>query len=251
MLRMSPSHLVVAASCVALATACSKGVSDDDKKNKPPAAAPAAPAASAPRTPGSAGPLPPGTTTMPPGHPPMGPSHGSVGGPPAPGASGQVTKLDDGRYQVGSLKLGVPDAWQAKPVTSSMRRAHFILPGGDSAPELIVYYFGAGGAGPIQANIDRWVGQFSQPDGKPSKDVAKVTNFEADGMKVTQVDVSGRYVAAMTPGADSKHNEPDFRMIASIVEAPDGAYYFKLVGPATEVEKSAADFDKAIKSIAK
>ena len=32
-----------------------------------------------------------------------------------------------------------------------------------------VYFFGSGQGGSVEANLDRWIGQFLQADGKPSK----------------------------------------------------------------------------------
>jgi len=51
-----------------------------------------------------------------------------------------------------------------------------------------------------------------------------------NGLAVTTLDITGTYVSSgpMMQGGETK---PDFRMIASIVESPAGAYYFKLTGP--------------------
>ena len=74
------------------------------------------------------------------------------------------------------LKFDVPDGWQSKPPASSMRVAEFVLPRAaddkvDAA--LTVYFFGKGSGGGVQANLDRWVGQMTQPDGRASADVAR------------------------------------------------------------------------------
>lgn len=150
---------------------------------------------------------------------------------------------------LGTLKLDVPKTWKPEPPRSRMRKAQFSIPGKAAPVQLVVYYFGKRGAGNVQANLDRWVGQLKQPDGKPSKQAAKVDEKTINGLKVTTVDVSGRYTAAMRPGAAAKHNSPNSRMLAAIVIAPDGPYYFKLVGPAETVTAAKAGFDQMIASV--
>ena len=83
--------------------------------------------------------------------------------------------------------------------------------------ELIVYYFGGSG-GSVQANLDRWLGQMEQPDGRPSKAVAKTSSLTANGLKMTVLDVTGRYVAEISPGSPARHNKPGFRMKAAVIE---------------------------------
>ena len=49
-----------------------------------------------------------------------------------------------------------------------------------------------GSGGSVDANLDRWLGQMEQADGKPSKAVAKTATMTTNGLKVTVLDVSGR-----------------------------------------------------------
>ena len=103
------------------------------------------------------------------------------------------------------LTFTAPATWKPVPISSSMRVAQYSLPraAGDTADaELVVYYFGGSG-GTVEANIERWVGQMQQPDGRPSSAVAKRQSRTVNGLKVTLVDVPGTYVAEMTPGASS------------------------------------------------
>ena len=54
---------------------------------------------------------------------------------------------------------------------------------------------GAGGS--IEANIDRWYGQFKQPDGSSTKDKAKVSKSKVAGQTVHMVDISGTFKTQM------------------------------------------------------
>jgi hypothetical protein len=151
----------------------------------------------------------------------------------------------------GSLKFAAPKGWQAREASSSMRVAEFVLPGRDASAggaELVIYYFGGSG-GSVDANIQRWVGQMQQPDGRASGDVAVRDTRTINGLKVSLLDVSGTYVAEVRPGAAEKHNSPGFRMRTAVVETPRGPYYLKLVGPAPTVEAWNASFNEFLASL--
>jgi hypothetical protein len=139
-----------------------------------------------------------------------------------------------------ALKYDAPRGWTTRQAASSMRVAEFVLPraqGDAEDAELIVYFFGGQG-GAVQANIDRWIGQMSQPDGRPSSAVAKTSTTQSrSGLKVTLVDVSGTYVAETMPGGGARHNKPNFRLRAAIVDTPRGPYFVKLTGPAPTVAR--------------
>jgi hypothetical protein len=100
----------------------------------------------------------------------------------------------------------------------------------------------------VQANLDRWVGQMEQPDGRPSKAVASTETLTVNGMKVTALDVSGKYVAEMAPGSATRLNKPGFRLKAAVVETAGGPYFVKLTGPAKTVEQWNAAFTGFLRS---
>ena len=139
------------------------------------------------------------------------------------------------------LRFDIPNGWQSKPPASSMRVAEFILPraGSDKADAaLTVYFFGQGSGGGVQANLDRWIGQMTQPDGRASRDVAKTDARKSRaGLPLTIVDIAGTYVAEVTPGSPEKFNEPGYRLIAAVVETSGGTYYVKLTGPSATVAR--------------
>jgi len=151
-----------------------------------------------------------------------------------------------------SLKFDAPAGWASKTPSSSMRLAEFTLPKVASDPEdgtLTVYYFGNQG-GSVQANIDRWIGQLAQPDGRASKDVAKTTTIESkSGLKITLLDVSGTYVAEVTPGSTEHFNKPGFRQLAAVVDTPNGPHFVKVVGPAATVAKWESSVMSFLKSL--
>jgi len=149
------------------------------------------------------------------------------------------------------LTFTTPDGWRQTSSATAMRVAEFTLPRAPGDAEdatLIVYYFGGQG-GSVDANIQRWVGQIQQADGKPSSGAAKKQSRTVNGLPVTLVDVSGTYVAEMAPGVAERHNKPHFRLRAGVIETSKGPYFIKLTGPEKTVTKWDRSYDQFISSI--
>src|ERR1700736_4196665 len=115
-----------------------------------------------------------------------------------------------------------PKSWQAQ-AQRPMRLATYVVPEGG---ECGVYYFGPGQGGSVQANLDRWIGQFPQPDGKP-----KILSKTVHGLKVTTVDVAGAYTGMGGPNAPAAAPKLGYRLLGAIVEAPQGSIFFKFTRP--------------------
>jgi hypothetical protein len=132
-----------------------------------------------------------------------------------------------------------------------MRVAQFKLPkadGDNEDAELVLYYFGANQGGTPGANIDRWTSMMQQADGSPSKDKAKTESLTINGLKVSTVDVIGKYTAEMAPGSGKFYDNANYRLRAAVIETAKGNYFLKLVGPAKTVgrwEQSFTDFVKS------
>lgn len=132
-----------------------------------------------------------------------------------------------------------------------MRAAQYKLPKADGDTEdasLVLYYFGQGQGGTTQANIDRWISQMKQTDGKSPKEGAKLGSLTVNGLKVTTVDLSGTYSAETSPGSGTFTNNPGYRLRAAVVETPKGSYFAKLIGPEKTVARWGQTFDDYIKS---
>jgi hypothetical protein len=128
-----------------------------------------------------------------------------------------------------------------------MRLATYTLAPG---AECVFYFFGAGQGGSVEANLDRWVGQFLQADGKPSKTAAKIAKKTIHGWPVTTVDVSGAYTGMGGPMAQSGAPAvPGYRMLAAIVEGPKGSVFIKCTGPAKTIDANQAAFEKLVASL--
>ena len=135
-----------------------------------------------------------------------------------------------------------------------MRAATYSVPnsaGDNGVAECGVYYFGQGQGGSVQANLDRWINQFQQPDGKPSKDAAHTAKRTIHGLTVTTVEVSGTYSGMGGPMMASHPSLPGYRLLGAIVEAPQGAVFFKFTGPSKTVAANQAAFNKMLDTVHK
>lgn len=151
----------------------------------------------------------------------------------------------------GRLAYTPAPAWKPVAVTSMMRVGEFALPKAGADQEdasLIVYFFGGTG-GTVQANIDRWLGHITQPDGRPTKEVATITRRLINGLSVSEFDATGTYVAEVSPGSPERHNKPGFRLRAAVVETPRGPYFVRVVGPSATVAKWAPEIEAFFQSL--
>lgn len=152
-----------------------------------------------------------------------------------------------------TLKFDAPAGWVSKTPSSSMRMAEYTLAkvAGDAEDATVtVFFFGATQGGNVQANIDRWISQMAQPDGRPSAERAQTAKgATASGLKMTTVDVSGTFVAEVAPGSAEHFNKPGFRQIAVYVDTPGGPYFVKALGPVKTLAKWDASVATFLKNI--
>lgn len=150
-----------------------------------------------------------------------------------------------------ALPIGItwedPASWRRLPGSNPMRKATFQAPraAGDSEdPELAVFYFGPGQGGAIDANVDRWVKQF--PDVKP--DAVRREERQANGLRQHTVEIANATFSSGMPGGPTQPKK-GFALLGGIVEAPSGAYFFKMTGPAASVKGAREAFYKLLDSI--
>jgi hypothetical protein len=140
-----------------------------------------------------------------------------------------------------------PPAFKRVPPSNPMRKASYVVPraAGDAEDgELTVFYFGPGQGGSIDANVDRWVGQFA---GVKPADV-KRADREANGLRQHTVELeSGTFSSGMGMGGGKP--KEDYGLVGGIVESPSGAYFFKMTGPSKTVKQAKPDFYKLLDSI--
>lgn len=152
------------------------------------------------------------------------------------------------------LRYTAPPAWQRVPAMTAMRSDQYLLPraaGDTEDAELRVFYFGPGGSGAVDANVQRWRQQFTGPDGGPVPEAdLRREDLEVSGLKVTLIDVTGSFAGApMRPDAPAPPVKPTYGLLGAIVETPAGPWYFKAVGPAATIAAHRAGFRALVASV--
>ncbi len=211
-------------------------------RNTTPEAAPSpAPAMSPPLG------LPGDHAGLPPGHPPIAPGQQLPGATQGP--AGGAPAAPEGTTGPGALRWTDPPGWQRQTPSSSMRAAQYLIPGAAGDLTLAVFYFGQGQGGSIDDNLQRWWGQFEQPDGRPSAEVAQRTTRTVGALPVTVTTLTGRSRGGGgMMGAPSEPARDDQMLLGAIVVTPRGPWFFKVTGPRASVEAARPAFDALIDS---
>lgn len=126
----------------------------------------------------------------------------------------------------------LPDSWVAEAPKSEMRQLQFKIPATDGTgegAEFVVYFFGPGQGGTLEANIERWQSQFTNPDGAAVE--PEITPIGTDALPATLVQLRGGYGRSVGMGP-SDDVLADRMLLAGVVESPEGNLYPQLHGPA-------------------
>lgn len=152
---------------------------------------------------------------------------------------------------VAGLKWTAPANWKSEPLRP-MRAATYSVPtaAGDTAnAECVVYFFGVGQGGSVEANLDRWKGQIVGPDGRPAE--ATIAKRTVHDLPVTTIDSSGDYTGMGGPMAASKSVHSNYRLLGAIIEGPGGNVFIKFTGPAKTIAARKSEFEQLLNSFDK
>jgi len=143
------------------------------------------------------------------------------------------------------IKLTVPATWKQGEVTNRLRTAQFEIPaveGDKDAAELVVYFFGGAGGG-VDANLQRWAGQF-QPAGKKQQ----IYQGKSKQGEYYLIDITGVYNKPIGPPVQRMTNPtPGYQMLGVVLLVKDkGNYFLKLTGPQKTVATTAEALRVAI-----
>ncbi len=135
----------------------------------------------------------------------------------------------------------LPAGWISEPPSSSMRLAQAKIPGDAGEGQLTVFYFGPGGGGGVEPNLQRWIGQV-ELDAEPQRE-----SFTHGAFTITWVDAVGT-LKPSTMGTGPTTPQPGSRLLAAVVEGSQGPWFFKASGPAATLEAERAAFIDMLKS---
>jgi len=153
----------------------------------------------------------------------------------APAVTGAPAR-DAGQAAPAKLVFALPAAWVGEQPGSAMRLAQARIPGPAGSGEFAIFYFGAGGGGTAEANIERWIEQIDRPAAPPKRG-----SFSAHGLEVSWVDVAGT-MKASTVGMGPASARPGQRLLGAVVEGPGGPWFVKAIGPDATVAGARAAF---------
>lgn len=153
----------------------------------------------------------------------------------------------------GKLVMSAPASWKKLQPKSSIVQYEFSAPADAPADQDTARITIMQAGGSIEANIERWYGQFEQPDGKATKDKAKTEKFEAAGQTVHWVDIPGTFKDTMGGGpfAGGRTVKRDnYRMLGAIIVTPDQRQIFiKMTGSRDLLDKLSEDFKASLKNL--
>lgn len=139
------------------------------------------------------------------------------------------------------LNIKAPQGWVQREPQVSLILAEFRLPkaeGDEADGRLTVSTAG----GSIEANVDRWRGQFDDLQDKPSETI------EVAGRQVTLVDLAGTYNDQRGPFAPGE-KRPNYRMLGAIIPLDGDDLFVKAYGPQKTMAAHEAAFKEFVKSL--
>lgn len=141
-------------------------------------------------------------------------------------------------FEFEDITLSVPADWEKQEKTDyPFQLAQFTIPPAEGEEALVKLTVSRAGGG-MDANIQRWLGQFS-PEGRQ----VKVTRGESKQGAYYFVDVAGTY--NMPAGPQKTEAVPNARMFGVIIDKKDkGTYFLKMAGP----EKTVSAQEEALRA---
>ena len=155
-----------------------------------------------------------------------------------------VTLIAADTFPVSALTFTLPEGWKSVEPSSAMRKAQLSIPGkeGGKGADVTFFHFGnQGGAGGVQANVERWFGQFTSEEG-----AKKTEPLDFGGVKVTVVSTEGTMKGGQFGGPAT--DEPEFALLGAIIEHADGPVFIKGTGPKAVLKEAREKFMAMVKS---
>lgn len=160
----------------------------------------------------------------------------------APADKGKPSADSPNIVALDAFRLTAPTNWTRKPLSSPFVLAEFALPhaAGDELDGRLTISTAGGG---VDANINRWRGQF-----QPQPNSASQEQVDIAGVKATLVDLAGDFNDQRGPFAPGELR-PNYRMIAAVLPVDGQLYFIKATGPAKTIAANAEAIRAFVKSM--
>lgn len=143
-------------------------------------------------------------------------------------------------FRVGPLLFDRPEGWNWVKPEGSFRVAQLEKSGPNKTPLVMAFSrFPAGTGGTVQANIDRWIRQFSQ-----TASPADVRPVSSKSCPITLVKIRGSLKGGLPGGSDKEI--PDAILLGAILEAEGEMIVVKTAGPASALSGEEKVFSEMI-----
>lgn len=172
-----------------------------------------------------------------PAAPPAGPGGAGTGGDAGADDGG-----DAGVIVAPGARFRLPASWQRETPSSSMRLAQARIDGPGGPAQMTAFFFGPGGGGGVEANLERWIGQV-EATREPRREKLERGDFE-----ITWVEVEGT-IKPSTMGVGPDVPQPASRLLGAVVEGAGGPWFFKATGPTATLEAARDDFLAMLDSV--
>ncbi len=167
----------------------------------------------------------------------------ACGGAAEPSAAPETSRPAGNAMTAAGLTFELPSSWQSETPSSGMRFAQATIPGSAGPGQLTAFFFGPGGGGGVEENLQRWIAQVEL---EPGQEAAR-ESFEQGDLRVSWVDLSGTLKASQI-GSFPATDQPGYRLFAAVIEGGGGPWFFRAVAPAATLAEQRAAFEGMLKS---
>lgn len=154
----------------------------------------------------------------------------------AAGAADEINGMGTG-FDVAGLHWVMPEGWEKKAPSSNMRAGEFHIKGDNNETAIVIFsHFPGGQGGDVNSNLERWKGQFRNPDNGGEPEFKKHDVRKVSGMNVHVISIVGTFKDGM-PGQTTT-DRPGYAMRGAIIEGPQGSVFIKMTGPFNVVDST-------------
>ncbi len=163
---------------------------------------------------------------------------------PAPEGPRLLSPPSEATLSGAGIAFDLPSAWEPRPPANTMRIAQASIPGPGGPGEMAVFFFGPGGGGGTEANLERWIAQMQpEPGAQPERQT-----IQSGPLTIHLVSLAGT-VLPSTMGMGPADPVPDSMLIGAVVEGPGGPWFFKATGPEATLTAEAEAFQEMLRGI--
>jgi hypothetical protein len=148
-----------------------------------------------------------------------------------------TTRTEPYEATIGGFKFTAPADWIELPPKTMFNLGEFTVPGEEGPARLTI----SSARGGIEANLDRWRGQFVRG---PNDSEPRESSISFDGNQATLLELQGTFADSLS-GNETRKNA---RMLGVAVALPGTDFFIKMTGPGKTVTDRRDEFLKFVES---